>query len=105
MKYNILKSNTDGIFDTDGSLVQDYAQSQFIYMFHYKNEFIVMDLNLNVLRTLNTIDTINKPQIEVKSNKKGVKRFSAPPLIVNKLSIAHKGILINQSKSFHPKVD
>lgn len=81
---DILKTQVDGLFCTDGLFNYDPASSNLVYTYFYRNEFIRMDTNLHVLLKGKTIDTISNAQIrlaEVKSDSSLT--MSAPPLMVN----------------------
>jgi len=61
--------------------------NQIIYLYYYRNEYLVMDTSLNLIETRNTIDTISKAQIKVvKSKYSGLRTLASPPRITNKLS-------------------
>lgn len=93
----ILQKQIDGMFCTDGVLSYDAATARILYTYHYRNQFICMDTNLNVLYRGKTIDTISHAQIKVASNKAGNEiTLATPPLMVNKKScISGNWIFIN----------
>ncbi len=97
LSFDIIETHLDDVFTSDGKLIQDNTTNQFIYIYYYKNQYIIMDKELNVLNRLNTIDTISKPQIKSKSMNNGKHKLNAPPLLVNKNAAAHKNILFNES--------
>jgi len=95
---NLLEPQFDGIFDVDGSLHTDANSKRIIYIYRYRNQFIVANENGILQYRGNTIDTISKAQIaltEVKS--KQINTFSSPPLIVNKMSAVNRGLLFVNS--------
>lgn len=92
-----LQSPNDGIFDTDGQLIQDQVQNHFIYIPYYKNEVLVFDADLNLINKFHTIDSISQPQINIAAQKNGIRKFIAPPVTVNRLSIASNNNLFNLS--------
>nr|WP_305050895.1 tellurium resistance protein TerC [Elizabethkingia bruuniana] len=94
---DILQKQIDGVFDIDGSFIADNLRSQLIYTYTYRNQFMVMDAELNVQRTMNTIDTVRLAKIESKRLTDGIHKMSAPPLKVNLRSAVHKNLLFNQS--------
>ncbi|SHF39385.1 DoxX family protein [Chryseobacterium sp. OV279] len=94
---DILQKQIDGVFDIDGSFIADNFRSQLIYTYTYRNQFIVMDTDLNVQKKMNTIDTIRLAKIESKRLADGIHKMSAPPLKVNLRSAVHKNLLFNQS--------
>jgi hypothetical protein len=103
----ILTKQVDGVFCTDGTFSYDQDLSKVIYVYRYRNEFIVMDTNLNVAYRGNTIDTVTRAKIKVDEvGTSHAKTLSAPPLVVNKQSSAYKDwLFINSdmlSKNEHP---
>ncbi len=69
-----------------------------IYLYYYRNEFICLDTNLNLLYKGSTIDTISKAQIkivEIRSEK--ISTFAERPLIVNRKSCISRGWLFVNS--------
>ncbi|QRY55918.1 DoxX family protein [Sphingobacterium siyangense] len=94
---NILEKQIDGVFDVDGNLTIDRSDNTLIYTYLYRNEFIVMDTNLSIDRRLNTIDTTRIAQIKITKLGDGRHKMNAPPFKVNRQSVAHRGLLFNQS--------
>lgn len=94
----ILQKQVDGIFDTDGILNYDPNSNLLVYLYYYRNQYIVCDSKLNIIHRGNTIDTISKAQIKVAFNKdRNEKKLSAPPLTVNKNAYLHRGLLFVNS--------
>lgn len=94
----LLQKQIDGRFDTDGVLNYDHYTNQLVYIYYYRNEYIVVDSLLNLTHRGNTIDTTTKAKIKVAFIKsRNEKKFSAPPLIVNKNAYAYKGLLFVNS--------
>jgi hypothetical protein len=85
--YNLLQKQFDGIFDTDGSLHFNKKLNRIVYVYRYRNEFIVSDPLLQLAYRGNTIDTVSTAQISLIQKKNStLKTFSKPPLVVNKTS-------------------
>lgn len=81
----LLQKQFDGIFDTDGSLLFNRSLNRLVYVYRYRNEFIVADPLLNLDYRGNTIDTVSKAQVRLAQVKNSsMKTFAEPPLIVNK---------------------
>jgi len=97
IKTELLKKLNDPVFDTDGQLHYDYDNHQFVYMHYYKNQFIVMDENLNLKGTFKTIDTVAQPKIAISELSDGKRKMSQPPLVVNKKSTVKYGLVFNES--------
>lgn len=94
----LLQKQIDGIFDTDGILNYDPYTNQLVYLYYYRNQYIVTDSKLNLIHRGNTIDTTTKAKIKVAFIKdRNVKKFTAPPLIVNKNAYAYQGLLFVNS--------
>jgi len=85
LNHDLLKKQFDGTFDVDGSFSYSKKSNRLVYVYYYRNQFIVMDTNLNLDYQGNTIDTFKIAQVktaEVYSEK--VVKLSAPPIITNK---------------------
>ncbi len=85
-RTNILEKQVDGIFCTDGNLLVNTDSKQIIYVYTYRNQFICLDSNLNILYRARTIDTNTVAKIkvtEIKSQNQTV--LSSPPFTVNRL--------------------
>jgi hypothetical protein len=93
----LMVKQIDGTFDTDGQLLRDDVSGEYVYIYAYRNEFIVIDEELNLLRKLHTIDTISRAHVNVHTLSDGKHEMDAPPLIVNKYSAVHDHILFNES--------
>ncbi len=87
MRTNILEKQIDGRFCTDGTLLYDKDASRLIYIYYYRNQFICLDTNLNIIYRAKTIDTTNRAQLKVVNVKSTHSlTLSAPPLVVNRKS-------------------
>lgn len=85
IQSNLLQKQVDGMFDVDGKLYYDYYSKRHVYIYTYRNEFIVSDSKLNLIYRSNTIDTVSPAKIKVAYIKsRGIKKLAAPPLVVNK---------------------
>ena len=85
MKYpDILTKQIDGLFCTDGILNYDPGTRQLVYTYYYRNEFILLDKNLNVIKTGHTMDTTSRAHIKVaKINSDKSVTLASPPEFVN----------------------
>ena len=87
--YNpiLLQKQIDGIFDTDGRLQVNRARNEIVYLYRYRNQYIVANPTLKLKEKGKTIDTVSKAKIKIASLKNNsLHKFSEPPLIVNKSS-------------------
>lgn len=80
---DILTKQVDGIFCTDGTLDYDKQTGKLVYLYHYRNEFVTLDTNLQVIYTAHTLDTNVRAKIQVANMSTGISKFSAPPTYVN----------------------
>lgn len=94
----VLEKQVDGVFDVDGTLLYNHQLDKIIYTYFYRNEFIVTDTNLKVEYNGQTIDTISRAQLDVQHlDSKEVKKFSKPPLVVNRQTATYGNYLFVQS--------
>lgn len=101
VKYNnsLLEKQIDGIFDTDGVLLYSEQIEKLIYLYYYRNEFIVVDKSGNLEYRGHTIDTTSKAKIKVAYLKNGSGRtMSAPPFVVNAHGSAYRNLLFVNSR-------
>lgn len=81
---NLLKKQVDGLFCTSGNLIYNKASSLLIYAYYYRNQVLVMDTNLRLLKTIKTIDPIDSAKMTISNIKSENKyTFKNPPLMVN----------------------
>lgn len=81
---NLLEAGVDNFFSTDGILRYEPRTGKLIFMYHYRNQYLVMDRAMNLLAKGHTIDTISVPQIEVATlASSNAVTFASPPLMVN----------------------
>jgi hypothetical protein len=80
---DVLRTQVDGILCTDGYLQYSSETATLVYTYRYRNEFICLDTNLNILRIGKTIDTISTARISV-AELNGNITMSKPPFNVNK---------------------
>ena len=95
----VLEKQLDGKFCTDGMLLFDNYNSSLLYMYYYRNQFIVLDTNLHILAKYKTIDTTNKVSITLDTiYSENRVTFSSPPGIVNKrATLSNKLLFINSA--------
>ena len=99
--YNdsLLQQQIDGVFDTDGMLAYNEKMQQMIYLYYYRNEFLVADNTAKLVSRSHTIDTISKAQIKVAYLKGKTERtMAAPPLVVNANLAVYKNLLLVNSR-------
>lgn len=88
-REGLLRKQIDGFFDCDGMLQYDREQKKVLYLYYYRNQFLVMDESLSLLHEGRTIDTITRARLKVANLKdRGERKLAAPPYIVNIQSTA-----------------
>ncbi|WP_313239762.1 MauE/DoxX family redox-associated membrane protein [Sphingobacterium multivorum] len=93
----LLEKQIDGVFDVDGNISYDKSQKNIIYTYLYRNQYLIMDDHFNLENKFNTIDTTRIAQIKITKLADGRHKMNAPPLKVNRQSVAFGGVLFNQS--------
>lgn len=68
--YFNLEGQGDEFFSNDGMLKYSSKHGRLIYSHFYRGEFICLDTNLNLLYTINTIDTVRNPVIQVATRER-----------------------------------
>lgn len=100
--YNLLENllikqnENDGIFDTDGFLLVDKETSTIVYTYRYRNQFLILNSNGEVVSQGNTIDTVSVAKIKIERTSKGLE-MSAPPTSVNLTGAVFKNHLFISS--------
>lgn len=107
LHQDLLQKQIDGFFDTDGMMNYDSETKSFVYLYYYRNQFIVTDNNLKLRYRGNTIDTTKTANLKpVFIKDKGQRKLSSPDNIVNKLSTIRDNFLFVNSSlrgRFEPK--
>jgi len=60
-----LPKQVDGIFCTDGWLQYDFKKAKIYYLYAYRGEFLILDTNLHVIKSIKTIDTVHTAKINL----------------------------------------
>lgn len=98
LNLKVLEKQIDGKFCVDGMLHFDKYLNKIVYLYHYRNQFIVLDRDLNVNYKGNTIDTISHAQIQISDISSNQNQtHSKPPLLVNRRSCVFKNYLLVNS--------
>ncbi len=92
-----LEKQVDGFLCTDGMFVYDKQLNRVVYIYYYRNGFVCLDTNLNVIYNANTIDTTTKAKIQVRKNKFNEYNFSQPAVVTNKKAAVSQGLLFIHS--------
>jgi hypothetical protein len=96
-KTFVLSKQFDGIFSIDGMLRSNNKNNRIIYLYYYRNQFIVLDSNLSLIYQGQTIDTISTAKIKVSNlSSDKISSISSPPFFVNqKCCISDDWIFVN----------
>jgi hypothetical protein len=96
-----LQKQIDGSFCTDGMLLYNKKASRLIYIYFYRNQFVCLDTNLNILYRNNTIDTNSRAKIQLTTifyPSGHETTMSVPPVYVNRKACTDRDwIFVNSS--------
>lgn len=96
---SLLQKQIDGFFDTDGMMQYDSQLQKFIYVYYYRNQFIVADKDLQLSYRGNTIDTTAHANLKVAFIKEtGQRKIASLPSTVNQLIAVSGNLLFVNSK-------
>lgn len=99
--YNqsLLTSEIDGVFDTDGQLLWNNSLQKLIYLYYYRNKFLVVNQNLELVYEGKTIDTVKQVQLDIASIESvGKKKLNPNTIVINKNAATDKNLLFIQSE-------
>ena len=96
LKPELLDKMQEGFFEPDGDLNYDRYTGKIVYVYHYKNKFMVTDKSLTSKQLYKTIDTVTIPKLGLSHLSNGNKKLNNP-LIINKRSFAYKNVLFIES--------
>jgi len=68
---SLLSRDGDGVFSLDGMMHYDRAKQRFLYLYHYRNEFLVTDSLLHEVHRGHTVDTNRVASIHVARKSDG----------------------------------
>ena len=95
---DLLQKQIDGVFCTDGMLLFEKESRKMVYVYYYRNQFVVVDTDLRQEFIGKTIDTISKAQIDVGTiNSKNANTLASRSLLVNRQSSVYKNYLFVNS--------
>jgi hypothetical protein len=98
LNYGLLEKQVDGIFCTDGTLHYDKELARLIHVYFYRNQYMVIDTNMNLAYRGNTIDTFSHAQVKVGHiSSENSTTMNAPPPFVNKSSCVFRNWLLIHS--------
>jgi uncharacterized membrane protein YphA (DoxX/SURF4 family) len=94
MAPELLQKQIDGVFDTDGMLHYSQEMKRMIYLYSYRNEYIIADENGVLDYRGNTIDTVSHAQIKIASLKDNKERTMATPTLTVNANSSVSGHLL-----------
>lgn len=95
---SLLEKQIDGFFDTDGMMNYSVDNKIFIYLYYYRNKFVVTDDKLQLRFRGNTIDTNKTAKLKPVFIKEiGRRKLASPDYIVNRLSTVRRDQLFVNS--------
>ncbi len=94
----LLTANSDPFFDTDGLLLYNQQLQKVVYVYFYRNEFVVADRNFSLDYIGKTIDTISYSQLDVHNiASKQHRKMGKNPIFVNLRAATYGNYLFIQS--------
>ncbi|QIG90360.1 tellurium resistance protein TerC [Chryseobacterium sp. POL2] len=97
LKSNILEKQSDGVFDVDGNILIDNRNKKIVYVYYYRNNFLVTDKNLQNIQRYNTISISTITTVKSKKLSNGLSKMVSPPPKVNGKSSVNNGTICIQS--------
>ncbi|MHA7943585.1 MauE/DoxX family redox-associated membrane protein [Formosa sp. 3Alg 14/1] len=96
---NLLRKQVDGIFDVDGNLQLDTNSDQLVYVYFYRNNYLVLDSALELKQKFSTIDTIRTAQLQIDTIHNGfrIQRKLISALMVNPTAFVDNNLLYVKS--------
>ncbi|MDM1530746.1 MauE/DoxX family redox-associated membrane protein [Myroides odoratimimus] len=96
---SILESDSDGVFDSDGSFSFSKQNKTLIYTYFYKNQYILASPTLELLKRQNTIDTTKSLHITAAKLASGENKMTTPVSSINKKVVVKNNLLFIVSNS------
>lgn len=95
---NLLEADSDPFFDTDGLLLYNQQLQKIIYVYFYRNEFMVANNDFSLNYIGKTIDTITRAQLDIRIiSSKNQRKFGKNPIFVNLRAATYGRFLFIQS--------
>lgn len=95
----LLQSDSDGVFDTDGSFSYSKKNKILIYTYYYKNQYVLTNSSLDLLNRQNTIDTTKTALITATELASGERKMTTPISAINKKVVVKNNLLFIVSNS------
>lgn len=98
-KNDLLEKQVDGVFCVDGQMHYNQQLKKVVYLYYYRNEYVVSNRDLELSYRANTIDSFSRVFLSVVDiQSTGSKMLASPPAIVNAHSCVFGRWLFVQSK-------
>ncbi len=91
--YDLLQKQVDGLFCVDGMMHALPERNMLIYVYYYRNQYVIMDTLLGLKYRGQSIDSVSHAKLEVKDVGERYHTVASIPLIVNKLSCTDDRLL------------
>lgn len=96
---NALQKKIDGVFDTDGLLIYNQELNKILYVYYYRNSFIIADTNFKAIYKGKTIDTVTQVPMQFAYLKsKTEKKFAKQPPMIQKYATTSGKYLFTKSE-------
>lgn len=93
----VLEKQVDGVFCTDGQLLRRGNSDTLLYIYFYRNKWLLLNTHLQILSTRASIDTNTTVKIKVADVNHQYRTLSTPDYFSNRLSFADNRFLYIQS--------
>lgn len=94
-----LKQQHNGTFDTDGLLLYNQELQKIIYIYYYRNQYVIANKDLENISQGKTIDTIKQAQIDIAYySKKDEYNLGKSVLVNHTASVFGKHLFINSDR-------
>lgn len=94
---SLLEKQVDGFFCKEGNLSYDPISKLLVYVYQYRNQYMVLDTSFLKLSSANTIDPIAFAKIASDTLEDMTLVLKGGSLLVNKVSCGYGGLLYNVS--------
>lgn len=98
LNNGLLEKQFDGLFDVNGSFYYNAESKRISFVYYYRNQYMVMDTNMNLAYRGHTIDTFRIGQINsAQVHSENSVLLSSPPLVTNKFHATYNSWLFIHS--------
>lgn len=93
-----LEKQIDGIFCTDGQLLRSRDPDYIVYVYRFRNDYLLLNNNMDIIAKLKTIDPIDRVRIKpYKVSSDNSIMLASPSNYVNQNASVYKGYLFVHS--------